>query len=497
MPRNLLSFYRTTRSLILNFLKNILSKFLLLGFIALTASGQFAYANEIDQNDRCDGPGQARVDGVCKQIYAHVEATPMFIPERIKIGSGPSAYYLDPTTENSSWDKCKTGVGAQDSTCVVPYRYGVAAGLATITGGFTVDSPVVGGSGTKPRWTTTNAKSLTINCTGAVTYSDANAPVQNNPSSILFNAPAPGLVTCVLVALNSDNEPATLTIRSTFVIPSPPTIQAGFSRAAFDVGTGGANIIWNSTNAKSVHVACTGFNWGPGFVALQGNPSGVKMDRDTTGPISCTFIATNDVGQTATATTTANVTRPALPSVSGGYSPANITAGQQSQLIYSSANATVLGIVCNGLKGNAVQSPSMLLNQQWYWNFESWPNPGTQSCNIHAHNSLGEVAVMTFDLVVAPVGFTPSGGGSSGEGVGSPGDPGYIPPTGSGSSSGKPVGYYNPVTGLTYSDPAGTEPCGTCRTDPGTQVNSTEPTTTNDTPSTTETTGTTTTSNSP
>ena len=38
--------------------------------------------------------------------------------------------------------------------------------------------------------------------------------------------------------------------------------------------------------------------------------------------------------------------------------------------------------------------------------------PGTQSCGISAHNSLGEEAIVYFDLVVAPVGRTPSGGGS-------------------------------------------------------------------------------------
>lgn len=77
-----------------------------------------------------------------------------------------------------------------------------------------------------------------------------------------------------------------------------------------------------------------------------------------------------------------------------------------------------------------------------------------------------------FDLVVAPAGFTPSGGGSDGMIVMDPSNPSYVPPTGSSSGSGKPVGYFNPATGLTYSDPGGTQVCGNCRTDTSTQTNS-------------------------
>jgi hypothetical protein len=68
----------------------------------------------------CTGEGEGYVDGVCRFLRASVDATPMFVPQRIKIGSGSSAYYLDPTTQYSNWQNCKTGIGTQDSTCVVP-----------------------------------------------------------------------------------------------------------------------------------------------------------------------------------------------------------------------------------------------------------------------------------------------------------------------------------------------------------------------------------------
>lgn len=292
-----------------------------------------------------------------------------------------------------------------------------------------------------------------------------------NPSGLTFNSAVAGPVTCVLTALNSDNEPVSVTITANFTAPIPPTIQAGFVRPNFDVGTGGSEIYWATQNAKTVYVTCSGFNWGPGYVVLQGNPSGVRMDRDTTGSISCTFTATNEIGQTATATATANVVRPPPPSVGGYYSPANITAGQQSQLNYSSANTVSLGLVCNGLEFTAVRDPSLFLNQAWYFFAQTWNNPGTQECGIAAYNSLGEVSYEYFTLVVAPAGFSASGGGSQGSTLYPLGTPGLPAGNSSGGSS-QPQGYYNPVTGLVTSDPAGTIPCGTCNISAGLTVNS-------------------------
>ena len=419
-----------------------------------------------------EGEGEGYIDGVCKVLRSSVETTPMYVPQRIKIGSGSTAYYLDPTTQYSSRDKCTTGIGAQDSTCVVPYRYGVAAGLATITASFSNTSPVVGGTGTSPRWTTTNAVSLTVNCSGVATYTNANAPLQANPIGITLNSPVAGPVSCVLTAMNSDNEPTAVTITATFVQPVPPTIQASFERPNFSAGTGGSKLNWASQNAKTVHVNCSGYNWGPGYIALQGNPSGVTMDRTQTGSISCTFTATNEVGQTATATAVANVVRPPPPTVWGGYNPPNINVGQQSQLQYSSANAVAIGIVCNGLSFAAVQDPSLYLNQPWYWFAQTWPTAGTQSCGINAYNTMGEMAVAYFDLVVAPVGLPASGGGTADGGVAQPGSPTYVPPGGT-STGGRPAGYYNPNTGLTYSDPAGTMVCTSCTTDTSYQTTDT------------------------
>jgi hypothetical protein len=121
-----------------------------------------------------------------------------------------------------------------------------------------------------------------------------------------------------------------------------------------------------------------------------------------------------------------------------------------------------------------VPSPNMLFNQPWYWFAQTWNTPGTQYCNIHAHNSLGEVAIVYFDLLVGPAGFgTPTGGGSDGQLYYPPGDPRNPAPTGSSARAGAPMGFYNPATGLTYSDPAGTNVCGGCSSDGTNQTNAT------------------------
>jgi hypothetical protein len=452
-------------------LKRIFSNIALTALLALGAIGLPAVAQNEGTTANCTGGGEAMVDGVCRQVRMHSEVNEMFVPKRIKIGAGSTAYYLDPTTQNSSWDKCTSGIGSQDSTCVVPYRYGPPAALATITAGFTKDSPFIGGSGTSPRWTTTNAVSLTVNCSGVATYNNANAPLQAWPSGILFKSLVTGPVTCVLTAMNSDTEPTTLTITANFITPIPPTLQVGFMRTSFNVGTGGSEIYWASQNAVTVYASCSGFNWGPGYVAVQGNPSGVRMDLSYTGTISCTFTATNDVGQTESASATAYVTRPPPPWVTGSYSPANIEAGQQSQLLYNSGNATVIGLVCNGLSYAAVQTPSMILNQSWYWFAQTWPDPGTQSCGISAHNSLGEVAITYFDLVVSPVGSWSGGGGTSGMYTY---PNGTVDPTGPNASSGRLQGYVG-SDGQTYSDPGGQNPCSNCNTGAGMTVNVTSP----------------------
>jgi hypothetical protein len=343
---------------------------------------------------------------------------PYQMPNRIKYGEGASATYLDKA--NGSWQNCTSAEpGAQDSTCVVPYRKGVAAGLATVTASFSTANPSTTSTGTKLIWTTANAVRLTVNCTGVATYANANAPLQNSPSTVILTSPTAGAVSCLLVAYNSDNEPTSTTVTATFVLPVPLTLTAGFSPATAYVGGTGSSLVWTTTGAKDVYVAaCTGMQtggFGPGYITLQGVANTYVFTRQSNpGQITCLVRATNDEGQAVYSNAVLNFVMPPPPNVNGGYNPPNINVGQQSQLIYNSENAVYVGLVCTGLSGVSVSSPSLYLNQAWYFFTETWSNAGTQDCGIQAINQAGESIVAYFRLVVAPVATVASGGGSTG-----------------------------------------------------------------------------------
>lgn len=341
-----------------------------------------------DQSN-CNGAGQVRVDGVCRQVYTAVQQRDVFVPSRIKVGEGASAYYLDPTTDNSNWENCVSGIGTQDSTCVVPYRYGVAAGLATITADFTRANPVVGGAGTALRWTTTNAVSLNVTCTGVATYGPAAIPLQGNPSGITLNSATAGTVNCVYVARNSDNEPTTVTASVTFANPVPPTVTASFTNPNPWYGVDTTRATWGTTNASSLRVACTGASWNSNNLLLQSGSSNVSFNASTSGPgtISCLFTATNEIGQTAQTTATATFAVVPAPTANLWFSPASIKEGESSSVNWSTTNAVYAGIVCSGVEINyaGVTTP----NQTWYWNPITFPTAGQQQCGIRSINAAG------------------------------------------------------------------------------------------------------------
>ena len=336
-------------------------------------------------------------------------------PERIKQGTGASAYYLQRTTQYSSWQNCTEADGAgQDATCVVPYRYAAAASLATITASFTKPNPVVGGTGTALIWTTTNAVGVSVTCTGVATYGPATVPVQGNPSGIVLNSATTGAVTCVYTALNIDGEPATTSVTATFVNPTPPTISASFSKPNPWLVVDKTSPIWSSANASKVHVTCTGINWGPGYVTLQSNLAPVVQfgaSNTGAGTISCTFTATNEIGQTAQATATATFAPVPPPTANAWFNPSAIMQGESSSFNWVTSGNVYAGIVCGGVEVNyaGVTTP----NQAWYWNPITFPNAGEQQCGIQSINAAGASTFVNATLYIYPTGGGLGGSASS------------------------------------------------------------------------------------
>ena len=371
---------------------------------------------------------------------------PYQMPNRIKYGEGTGATYLDKA--NGSWQNCTSAEpGAQDSTCVVPYRKGVAAGLATITASFSPASPITGsgpGRGTTPLWISTNAVRVTMQCSGAGVFALADVPLQasaGSPSGINFESATPGTLNCQIKAYNSDNEAATVDISATFVDPAPPTITASFSPSSLYVGDpNGTSPVWSTTNAVTVTVSCANLpvpGWGGSIPAqgMRGDGVSPKIKHGVSPEtISCTFTATNIIGQVANQTITANFVMPPPPTVNGWFEPATIRAGESSSWNYASANSVYTGIVCSGIgfsSGNVVTP-----NVSWYWFPQVYSTAGVQTCGIHAYNQAGVLTWKNVDLLILPA-ATPPAAVTGGGGAISGGNPVWDPagPSGDGAAS--------------------------------------------------------------
>lgn len=353
---------------------------------------------------------------------------PYQMPQRIKQGEGASATYLDKA--NGSWQNCTSAEpGAQDSTCVVPYRRGVAAGLATITASFSPASPITGsglGRGTIPLWTSANAVRVTMQCSGAGVFALADISLQasaGSPSGINFESATLGTLNCQIKAYNSDNEAATVDISATFVDPAPPTITASFSPSSLYVGDkNGTAPIWSTTNASTLTVGCSNLpspGWGGSIPTSGMRGDGVSpkiRHNESAQTISCTFTATNIVGEVTTQTITANFVMPPPPTVAGWFEPATIRVGESSSWHYASTNSVYTGVVCSGVGFNSgnVVTP----NVSWYWFPQVYSTEGVQTCGIHAYNQAGALAWVNVDLLILPAVTPPSavtgGGGSDG-----------------------------------------------------------------------------------
>lgn len=266
-----------------------------------------------------------------------------------------------------------------------------------------------------------------MQCSGVATYPLADVPIQAsaaNPSGINFESAAPGAISCQLKAYNSDNEPTTVNITANFLDPAPPTITASFSPSNPMVGSAnGTSPVWSAANATLLNVSCSGVpapGWN-GIIPVSGvvgdNYSPKIKFNTAAASISCTFVATNSTGQTATQTIYANFVMPPPPTVDGWFDPPAIRAGESSSWNYASANSIYTGIVCSGVgftSGNVVAP-----NVSWYWNPQVYSTAGVQSCGIHAYNQAGVLTWKNVDLVILPPSTPPAGvtgGGPTGGG---------------------------------------------------------------------------------
>ena len=214
----------------------------------------------------------------------------------------------------------------------------VVAGGSTPTITLSISPQVVGSAQTATiTWQSTNATSVAI--TPAIPTDDPTGLALSGSAIIVPTANTTYTATATGAGGATAKATATVTIMTVSFTATPATIGAGQS----------ATLSWNSANATSLSI-----DQGIGPVTA---PSG-SMTVSPAATTTYTITATNG---TATATAQATVNTPL--SVILTASPANITPGQQSKLMWNARGAATLTIdngvgAVTGAQGSVTVSPA-------------------------------------------------------------------------------------------------------------------------------------------
>lgn len=267
------------------------SKFLKL-FAAFVIAGSFAAsANAID----CP-TGQQDYNGVCKYLRTTSTTPAPFVPVAVK---NKDNIFLYPTAMPA---KCATA--QTDSDCMVAYSYTDTSLPPVISASFTNTAPVAGSTATSPQWTSTNAVSMSISCSGVASSMAGSIAVQGTPSGIMFTSSTAGTETCILSATNPFGISSSASISVIFT-PEPlpaeesaPTISVSRTPLPFIAGQN-HSISWSTTNATSVSQVCTSTGTGytySGPQALSGAATNVASAAWVGYPTHCVWTATGPGG---------------------------------------------------------------------------------------------------------------------------------------------------------------------------------------------------------
>jgi Repeat of unknown function (DUF5648) len=246
---------------------------------------------------------EAQVDynGVCKYLRTTSTKPAPFVPTAVKNAENINLY---PRVMPA---KCATD--QSDSDCVTTYSYVDTSLPAVISASFTNSNPTVGIHATSPQWTTSNAVSLNISCSGVAGVLNQSAALQATPSSISFTSNVPGVQTCIYTATNPFGNVSSASSSVVFLAappppPPPPIPTINVSRTPLPFTAGQTHSInWSTANATSVYQVCTSSGTGytyTGPQALSGGGTGLASSAWVGYPTHCVWTATGP-GGTATA----------------------------------------------------------------------------------------------------------------------------------------------------------------------------------------------------
>ena len=218
---------------------------------------------------------------------------------------------------------------------------------------------LIAGQSYTTTWSTTNATSVTYNCTASGTGFNGSATLAANgsssdvaqgtwiayPSKCTWTATGPGGTKTVTETLTTKMaDPPTLTITR-----NPSTLVAGQSYTT----------TWSTTNATSVTYSCTaggtGFN-GSATLDANGSSSDVAQSSWVAYPSICTWTATGPSG-TKTISETLTTVSGIAPTITVTRSASPLIAGQSYTTTWNTTNATSVSYNCaangTGFNGNA------------------------------------------------------------------------------------------------------------------------------------------------
>jgi hypothetical protein len=244
--------------------------------------------------------GQQDYNGVCKPLRTTSSKPAPFVPIPIRNSQN---VFLYPTVMPA---KCATE--QMDSDCMVAYSYIDTSLPPVITASFTNKTPLAGLTSTSPQWTSSNAVTMSISCSGVASSMGGTVALQGTPSGITFTSAATGTETCILTATNPFGTSSTVSISVIFLPELPPVSDVlptiTVLRTPLPLVAGqNHSVTWSTTNATSVNVVCT--STGTGWVdssqqALSGSSTSVANAAWVGYPTHCVWTATGP-GGTATA----------------------------------------------------------------------------------------------------------------------------------------------------------------------------------------------------
>jgi len=314
----------------------------------------------------------------------------------------PTALTVPLTPSGTGATTCTvTGTNAIGSAASASGSFQVVA-APTVNSVTFASGYVTTGAANSVSWSTSNATSVGVSCSGTASYSYSGTTV--NYSGAVVGTSGTGTGTCSVTAHNAAGKAA---VRSnTFQVVAAPSVSAVTFSAA-TATTGGTDTMYATvSNATNYAVSCTGSTSystsGSAFMSggvPQPTALMVPLTPSGTGTTTCTVTGTNAASSSAAANGSFQVVAaPVVNSVS--FASGYVTTGTANSVSWTTTNATSVGVSCSGTASYSYSGATV----NYSGAVVGTSGMGTGTCSVTAYNAAGASAVgsNTFQVVAAP-----------------------------------------------------------------------------------------------